>query len=220
MRAPRASVAGWQQRQHIHIQQHMVWADIMTEKLISGRRASMGIPSYQNLGSAVLVTRTGVSAVQRQATLPDRRSPPPPAAKGHETTSTIPWGFVSTRLDSRSSQVVYTGYAYGAAFIVGASLENPRTGYSEQLIGAGARGRLGAGSQFVVAAVAKAPESRYLQFYYLPTVEYRALTVGTTVEAYVPLNRTGLVQLAVVPLTGSHTGDWTSGSWRELRDER
>jgi hypothetical protein len=80
--------------------------------------------------------------------------------------------------------------------------DNPRTGYSEQIIGIGGRATLGGlGSQFVVVAVAKAPESRYLQFYYLPTVAYRGVTVGTTIETYVPLDRTGVVQLAITPLS-------------------
>lgn len=112
------------------------------------------------------------------------------------------WGFVSTRLDSRASHAVYTGYGYESAFIVGALFDNPRTGYSEQIIGIGGRATLGGlGSQFVVVAVAKAPESRYLQFYYLPTVAYRGVTVGTTIETYVPLDRTGVVQLAITPLS-------------------
>ncbi|MGE5731802.1 MAG: hypothetical protein ACM37U_07680 [Gemmatimonas sp.] len=112
------------------------------------------------------------------------------------------WGFVSTRLDSRSSNGVYTGYGYGSVFVVGALLDNRRSGYGEQLIGVGARGHLGgAGSQFVIAAVAKAPESRYLQFYYLPTIAYRGLTVGTTLIGYVPLDPTGFTQLLVTPLT-------------------
>jgi hypothetical protein len=112
------------------------------------------------------------------------------------------WGFVSTRLDSRSSNVVYTGYGYGPAFVLAALLDNPHSGYSEQIIGIGARRALGsAGSQFVVAAVAKAPESRYLQFYYLPTVAYGRVIIGTTIETYVPLDPTGVVQLAVTPLS-------------------
>lgn len=83
---------------------------------------------------------------------------------------------------------MYTGYGYRPAFIVGALFDNPRTGYSEQIIGIGGRATLpGGGSQFVVAAVAKAPESRYLQFYYVPSMSYRRLTLGTTIETYVPL---------------------------------
>jgi hypothetical protein len=121
---------------------------------------------------------------------------------GAQAAESNAWGFVSTRLDSRSSNVVYTGYGYGHAFVVAALLDNPRSGYSEQIIGIGARRALGgAGSQFVVAAVAKAPESRYLQFYYLPTVAHGDFVIGSTIETYVPLDPAGVVQLAVTPLS-------------------
>jgi hypothetical protein len=155
------------------------------------RRRSIGFSfrARRNIALVTIVTGVGGLSVGGRAA-------------GAQAAAPQTWGFVSTRLDSRSSHVVYTGYGFGPAFIVGALVDNPRSGYSEQIIGVGGRGSLGAtGSQFVVAAVAKAPESRYLQFYYLPTIVYRGLTVGTTIETYVPLERSGFVQLAVTPIS-------------------
>ena len=111
------------------------------------------------------------------------------------------WGFTSTRVDSRTAHFIYTGYGYRDAFVLGAILFNPRTDYSETLVGLGFRRRPDStSSHFAVAGLARATEGEYVQLYYLPTVFAASIRVEATLEVYLPLSRAGAVQYYVTPL--------------------
>ena len=125
-----------------------------------------------------------------------------PAAARGQAASSRTWGFVAARIDSRFAHYVYTGYGYAAIFAVGALVDNPRTGYTEQILGAGVRLPLHAhDTQFAVIAICNASDARYVQLYYLPSLTIGRLAAGATFEAYVPLDTVGISQFAITSLT-------------------
>jgi hypothetical protein len=129
------------------------------------------------------------------------------------------WGFVTTRIDSRFSHYVYTGYGYDAAFLVGALVANPRNGYSEQILGAGARlpGYRNL-SQLAAVAFCNASDSRYTQLYYLPSLSFGRISASATFEAYLPLDSAGVKQFAItsLPITTRIWGPLAAGVVYEL----
>jgi hypothetical protein len=136
-----------------------------------------------------------------------------------QTATKHTWGFVTTRIDSRFSHYVYTGYGYDASFIVGALVANPRTGYSEQILGVGTRLPLRRNdSQFAVLAFCNATDSRYAQLYYIPSLTLGRLSVSATFEAYLPLDSAGVRQFAItsMPITTAIRGPLAAGIVYEL----
>ena len=112
------------------------------------------------------------------------------------------WGFFNARYDTRTSNFIYAGYGYGRYFAFGGVLANPRSGYYETLGGIGGTFALTARTDHLVGlAAAQAPESRYAQLYYLPTVRLGRATARATLEWYLPLESTGVRQFGVSPLS-------------------
>lgn len=112
------------------------------------------------------------------------------------------WGFVTARIDSRLSQYIYTGYGYDAVFLVGALAANPRSGYSEQILGAGIRLPLYRYlSHLTAIAFCNATDSRYTQLYYVPSLSVGVVSAKATVEAYFPLDTAGVKQFAISGLS-------------------
>jgi len=136
-----------------------------------------------------------------------------------QSTTKHTWGFVITRIDSRYSHYVYTGYGYDAPFIVGALVANPRTGYSEQILGLGARLPLrGDDTQFAVLALCNATDARYAQLYYIPSLTLGRVSASATFEAYLPLDSAGVRQFAItsLPIATSIRGPLAAGVVYEL----
>ena len=112
------------------------------------------------------------------------------------------WGFFNARYDTRTSSFIYAGYGYGRYFAFGGVLANPRSGYYETLGGVGATFALTARTDHMLGlAAAQAPESRYAQLYYLPTMRLGRATGRATLEWYFPLESTGVRQFGVSPLS-------------------
>jgi hypothetical protein len=129
------------------------------------------------------------------------------------------WGFVTTRIDSHFSHYVYTGYGYDAAFIVGALIANPRSGYSEQILGVGFRLPVYRNyTQLAVIAFCNASDSRYAQLYYLPSHTFGRVSASATFEAYLPLDSAGVRQFAItsLPITTRIRGPLAAGVVYEL----
>ncbi len=110
------------------------------------------------------------------------------------------WGFFNARYDTRTSNFIYAGYGYGRYFAFGGVLANPRSGYYETLGGVGTTFALTRRTDHLVGlAAAQAPESRYAQLYYLPTVRLGRLTGRATLEWYFPQEDAGVRQFGVSP---------------------
>lgn len=118
--------------------------------------------------------------------------------QAQDTTHT--WGFTSARVDSYTAAFVYTGYGYRDAFAFGGVMYNQRSAYTELAGGAGARVSF-KGTHLFATAVSKAADSRYVQFFYLPSLRVLRLNVESTIEGYAPLDPGGEVQYYVTPLS-------------------
>jgi len=140
-------------------------------------------------------------------------------AASAQTVAKHTWGFVTTRIDSHFSHYVYTGYGYDAAFIIGALVANPRTGYSEQILGLGARlPVLRNLNQLAVIAFCNASDARYAQIYYLPSRTFGRVSASATFEAYLPLESAGVRQFGItsLPITTRVRGPLAAGVVYEL----
>jgi hypothetical protein len=123
-----------------------------------------------------------------------------PAARGQGKAGT--WGFVSARYDARSSAYIYTGYGWRGAFAMAGVVNNPRTGYSELVGGAGAVFKTGAAAEHWVAfATAGAGSRSFAQIYWLPKVRTAAVTSRATVKWKIPFDGKGPQKLSVSPLS-------------------
>lgn len=112
------------------------------------------------------------------------------------------WGFVTARYSSGTSGFVFGGYGYGPGFAMIGMVNNPHSGYTEFLGGAGARFALGSRTSHAVAvAASRATESWYAQLYYLPTVTLGPAVAEATFQLYAPLEAGGDAQLAINPLS-------------------
>ena len=110
------------------------------------------------------------------------------------------WGFFNARYDTRTSNFIYAGYGYDRYFAFGGVLANPRSGYFETLGGIGAIFALTRRTNHMFGlAAAQAPESRYAQLYYLPTLRLGRATARATLEWYFPMEDTGVRQFGVSP---------------------
>jgi hypothetical protein len=112
------------------------------------------------------------------------------------------WGFVSARYSTGTAGFLFGGYGYGPAFAMVGMVNNPRSGYTEFLGGAGGRFVTGPRVSHAVAfAASHATEAWYAQIYWLPTLAFGSMTVEATVQASAPLEDAGDAQLAINPLT-------------------
>ncbi len=135
------------------------------------------------------------------------------------STPTHTWGFVTAKVDSRFSYYVYTGYGYDAVFVVGALVENPRSGYSEQIVGLGARLPVFQDvSQSVAVTFCNASDSRYVQVYYLPSRRFGRVSASAGFETYLPLEPGGVRQFAIgsLPITARVHGPLAAGIVYEM----
>ena len=115
--------------------------------------------------------------------------------------STRTWGFTSARVDSYTAAFVYTGYGYRDVFAFGGVMYNKRSGYTELAGGVGGRLSFRGGTHMLATAASKAADSRYIQFFYLPSLRVLGLSVESTIEGYSPLDPGGAVQYYVTPLS-------------------
>ena len=122
-------------------------------------------------------------------------------AGAQDTTRT--WGFTSARVDSYTAAFVYTGYGYRDVFAFGGVMYNQRSAYTELAGGVGGKVDFkGAGGTHMFAtALSKAADSRYVQFFYLPSLRVVGLNVESTIEGYSPLDPGGEVQYYITPLS-------------------
>lgn len=124
------------------------------------------------------------------------------AAAHGQTASTEPWGLFSARYDTRTSDFIYAVYGYGDVFGMVAVLHNPRSDYSEVLGGIGRNFHLAGGeTESIALSVSHATDAWYAQLYYLPAIHLGPLSARATSELYLPLQRSGTVQLAFSPLS-------------------
>ena len=111
------------------------------------------------------------------------------------------WGFVTAKFDSRFSDNIYTAYGYDSFFLIAALVENPRTDYSERIVGIGARlpmyRRL---SQVVATAFSNASDSRYLQIYYTPAAKLGGVSASASFKTYLPLDSAGVGKFEMTSL--------------------
>lgn len=109
--------------------------------------------------------------------------------------------FLFSRYSTVGSSSLYGVYGLGRASIVLGVVANPRTGYRE-VIGGGAS-QIAWGPQAIAVAVtgAAASDSRYLQVYVLPSFILGRLNLSGAIEWYLPLQRAGVQQLDVNPMT-------------------
>ena len=114
--------------------------------------------------------------------------------------STRSWGFTSARVDSYTAAFVYTGHGYRDVFAFGGVMYNQRTAYTELAGGVGAKVAF-KGTHMFATALSKAADSRYVQFFYLPSARVLGLSVESTIEGYAPLDPGGEVQYYVTPLS-------------------
>ena len=112
------------------------------------------------------------------------------------------WGFANVRYDTRSSASMYTGYGWRHAFAMGGVQQNPRTGYSELLGGAGASFRTGAAADhWLVLASARSGRVSLAQLYWLPTLRTGAVTTRAQVKWSVPYKGSAAQKLTISPLS-------------------
>jgi hypothetical protein len=112
------------------------------------------------------------------------------------------WGFVNARYDTRSSAYIYTGYGWRGAFAMAGVVNNPRTGYSELVGGAGAIFKTGADAEHWVAfATAGAGSRSFAQVYWIPKVRTGEVTSRATVKWKIPYDGREPQKLSVSPLS-------------------
>jgi hypothetical protein len=113
-----------------------------------------------------------------------------------------PSGFVLARYASRSALGFYAGYPAGPGLAVVGMIQNPRTQYREAIVGVGAQ-LLTSPAVDVLGTVALANTSDgwFTQLYVLPSWQAGPVAASATLEAYLPLGRSGARELDVAPAT-------------------
>jgi hypothetical protein len=115
-----------------------------------------------------------------------------------------PWSLVNVRYDTESSAFVYAVYGHQNVFAMVGLLDNSRTAYTELLGGLGTRFSTSSTTlHYVAVAAAKATDAWYAQVYWLPSARVGAVTTRATVEWYASLERAGVAQLYVTPLSST-----------------
>jgi hypothetical protein len=118
-----------------------------------------------------------------------------------EPSTRAPWNLFSVRYDTRTSDFIYAAYGYGNTFAMVATLQNPRSGYTELLGALGRKLSIANGpTQFVAIGTAKATDAWYAQIYFLPTLNSGRFWLRATTETYVPLEVAGTPQFALSPV--------------------
>lgn len=146
---------------------------------------------------------------------------PAPALRGQSTT---PWSLISVRFDTRTSDFIYAAYGLGDTFALTGVLHNPRSDYSELLVGAGRRFAIANWPrQFAAIAAARASDGWYAQLYVLPAAHRGPVWVRATSETYIPLDRSGTPQFALSPISstisvGKYVEGGISVDWAVARD--
>jgi hypothetical protein len=108
--------------------------------------------------------------------------------------------FIVARYATVSSASLYAGYGFGPAGIVVGAVDNPRSGYRELIGGMVSRLVWGAQALTVAVASADAPEGMYLETYLVPSLSLGSVSMGGTIEWYLPLERGAVHQLDVNPI--------------------
>ena len=122
------------------------------------------------------------------------------AAHGQSRAGT--WGFVNARYDTRASAYIYTGYGWRGVFGMAGVVNNPHTGYSELVGGAGVVFKTGPDAEHWVAfATAGAGSRAFAQIYWLPKVRAGAATYRATVKWKIPYDGSEPQKLSVSPLS-------------------
>jgi hypothetical protein len=108
--------------------------------------------------------------------------------------------FIVARYATVSSASLYAGYGFGPAGIVVGAVDNPRSGYRELIGGVVSRVVWGAQAVTIAVASADASDGLYLQTYVVPSLRFRSVSIGGTIEWYQPLEHRAVEQLDVNPL--------------------
>ncbi len=111
-------------------------------------------------------------------------------------------GFVVARYAERSALAVYAGYAAGPALAVVGMVQNPRTGYREDIAGAALRLTASDDAGAVAAlTAASTSDGWFTQLYLVPSVSAGRFTASATMEYYLPWSRSGSRELDLAPAT-------------------
>ena len=119
---------------------------------------------------------------------------------GHDFTIGAP-NFVIARYASVSASSLYAGYSLGAAGVLVAMVNNPRSGYHELVVGAMSRIARGQQGASFAVAIADASDATYLQVYLVPSVLVGRFSLSSTIEWYDPVARGGSRELDLNPVT-------------------
>jgi hypothetical protein len=109
--------------------------------------------------------------------------------------------FIYVRGAAGSANSMYAAYSLGPVALVFGAVINVRSGYREVIAGAVARVATGRQSTLLALTAADASDSRYLQFYVVPSLAVGSLALGGTLETYIPLQSAGTWDLDVNPVT-------------------
>lgn len=121
-----------------------------------------------------------------------------------QDSSASPHGFIASRYDTHTSSNIFVGYTVGPVTPMVALVHNPRSGYSETILGVAKFSAISSphfGFTFALAGarVEDASRSWYGQLYLLPTLTVGRLEASATAEWYLPLDAIGVGQFAVNP---------------------
>ena len=109
--------------------------------------------------------------------------------------------FIFVRGAANSASSMYAAYSLGPAALVFGAVINVHNGYREVIGGAVMRVARGENSALLALTAADASDSRYLQFYVVPSLAVHNLSLGGTLETYIPLEDKGTWDLDVNPVT-------------------
>jgi hypothetical protein len=123
-----------------------------------------------------------------------------PVTGGQGTART--WGFVNARYDPRSTAYIYTGYGWRGAFGMAGVVNNPHTGSSELVGGAGGVFKTGAEAEHWLAFTTAGPNAAsFAQIYWLPKVRTGPITSRATVKWKIPYEGSAPQKLSISPLS-------------------
>jgi len=126
--------------------------------------------------------------------------------------------FLFSRYGTRNASVMYSGYGMGKGGVFVGVVHNPRSGYSELILGANTRlaWQAGGEQQSLTLGIAgsDASDGDYAQLYVVPSFSLGRLSTGGTLEVYEPLGTRGTRQAELNPLTAYWRFDprWSLGT--------
>ena len=109
--------------------------------------------------------------------------------------------FIFVRGGARSANSMYAAYSLGPAAVVFGAVINTHSGYREVIGGLVMRVPAGPSAVTLALTAADASDSKYLQFYVVPSIVVGRLTLGGTLETYVPFESKGTWDLDINPIT-------------------